>query len=106
MKSVLLMFFLTSLLPCFARLGETVEQSIARYGAPDSFRQTFSPDSKNLEFTVSDARHADAFKIVAGFYKRSMRFPFRSGNRALLQRASKGVEMACSRRRRVPVDIR
>jgi hypothetical protein len=64
MKSTVILFLLLSMLPCFARLGETVDQSKARYGdpLPGMIEQT-APNCQVMVFRKEN------FKLTACFFQ-------------------------------------
>ena len=60
--ALLIPLFLTLSLPCFARVGETIDQSIQRYG-PQYKAGDLAPDCKMLVFETGK------YEVSAGFYQ-------------------------------------
>jgi len=61
MKTILLLF-LVSCLPCYAHIGETIDQSIKRYGTAYDIKEP-APLCKDMSFMTG------AFYVKASFYK-------------------------------------
>ena len=63
MKTIILILFVSTM-PCFAHIGETEVQCIARYGKPvDGSRVEYDASSKQMDFIKG------VFKIEVGFMK-------------------------------------